>query len=105
MEIEYTDVNNFQHKKTVQGTEFGTDGGYRIAPFDIIETKDMGQVVTATLYENGSSVAFVDKYSIETYCYNKTKNAPADDEAARLQAVCYALMKFNRSAAGYFSTH
>ena len=103
--IEYEDAKLGKHGKTVQGTEFGTQGSYRTVSFDIIATKDMGQVVTATLYENDEFVAFVDTYSIESYCRSKTKKDPTTDEEARLQAVCFALMKFNRSASGYFSTH
>ena len=103
LEIEYEDAKHGKHKKTVQGTEFGTLSQYRTASFDIIATKDMGQVVTATLYENDEFVACVDTYSIETYCYNKTKDAPTNDEDVRLQALCYALMKYSKSAVGYFN--
>ena len=102
LEIEYEDAKHGKHGKIVPGTDLKLEGGFWKVSFDIIETKDMGQVVTATLYEDDEFVACVDTYSIESYCRSKTKNDPTTDEEARLQALCFALMKFNRSASSYF---
>ena len=102
LELEYQDIKKGMHYKTIQGTDFGSDLGYRTAVLDEIAAKDAGQVVTATLYEDTETVACIHQYSIETYCYNKTKNSTTDERELLLQELCRAMMKYCKTAAQYF---
>ncbi len=100
LKLTYRTVKDAEIEKEIPFSEFVYDSQYEsyTASLATIAAKDMGQEVSAVIYDGDTAISETLIYGIESYAYNRLQNSTNEV----FKTLVREMMKYSRSAQVYF---